>query len=138
MAKKKLRIALLGLGTVGRGVYDYITERDDMELAYVLSLVLFDGITCPVAKNMEQILDCAVQTVQENALYTPGAFADGNAARKALDYGMSDLASADRDTVLERMAAGQSAEKAMEEFLTDAYFEAWYQAIRARLEQYEG
>lgn len=66
MAKKKLRIALLGLGTVGRGVYDYITERDDMELAYVLSLVLFDGITCPVAKNMEQILaDETVDTVVE-------------------------------------------------------------------------
>ena len=66
MAKKKLRIALRGLGTVGRGVYDYITERDDMELAYVLSLVLFDGITCPVAKNMEQILaDETVDTVVE-------------------------------------------------------------------------
>ncbi len=91
-----------------------------------------------LSKNMEQILDCAVQTVQENTLYTPGAFADGNAARKVLDYGLSDLAAADRDTVLERMAAGQSAEKAMEEFLTDAYFEAWYQDIRARLEQYEG
>ena len=37
-----------------------------MELAYVLSLVLFDGITCPVAKNMEQILaDETVDTVVE-------------------------------------------------------------------------
>ncbi len=63
---RPMRIALLGLGTVGRGVYDYVTERSDMELAYVMSLTLFDGITCPVADNIEQILaDDSVDTVIE-------------------------------------------------------------------------
>ena len=51
---------------------------------------------------------------------------------------MGDQASADRDTVLERIAAGQSAEAAVAEFLTDDYFEAWYQATLAQLKQYEG
>lgn len=61
-----MRIALLGLGTVGRGVYDYIMARDDMELAYVYSLVLFPGITCPVAQSYEEILeDESVDTVIE-------------------------------------------------------------------------
>lgn len=50
---------------------------------------------------------------------------------------MGDLASADRDTVLERIAAGQSAEAAMAEFLTDDYFEVWYRATLAQLQQYE-
>ena len=58
--------------------------------------------------------------------------------RKVLEYSMGDQASADRDTVLERIAAGQSAEAAMAEFLTDDYFEAWYQATLAQLQQYEG
>ena len=40
--------------------------------------------------------------------------------------------------VLERIAAGQSAEAATAEFLTDDYFEAWYQATLAQLQQYEG
>lgn len=64
--------------------------------------------------------------------------ADGTAARKILEYSMGDQASADRDTVLERIAAGQSAEAATAEFLTDDYFEAWYQATLAQLQQYEG
>ena len=51
---------------------------------------------------------------------------------------MGDQVSADRDTVLERIAAGQSAEAAVAEFLTDDYFEAWYQATLAQLQQYEG
>lgn len=62
----------------------------------------------------------------------------GTAVRKILEYSMGDQASADRDTVLERIAAGQSAEAAMAEFLTDDYFEAWYQATLAQLQQYEG
>lgn len=88
--------------------------------------------------NMEQILSGAVKTVHKNELYTPMAFAGGNAARKVLDYSMSDQAIADRDTVLERIAAGQSAEAATAEFLTDDYFDAWYQATLAQLQQYEG
>lgn len=64
--QRPMRIALLGLGTVGRGVYDYIQTRDDMELAYVMSLVLFDGITCKVATSIEEILaDDTVDTVIE-------------------------------------------------------------------------
>ena len=88
--------------------------------------------------NMEQILSGAVKTVRKNELYTPTAFAGGSAARKVLEYGMGDQASADRDTVLARIAAGQSAEAAEVEFLTDDYFEAWYQATLAQLQQYEG
>ena len=88
--------------------------------------------------TMEQVLSGAVETVRKNELYTPAAFAGGSAARKVLEYGMGDQASADRDTVLERIAAGQSAEAAMAEFLTDDYFEKWYQATLAQLQQYEG
>ena len=88
--------------------------------------------------NMEQILSGAVKTVRENELYTPTVFAGGTAARRILEYSMGDQAIADRDTVLKRIAAGQSAEAAMAEFLTDDYFEAWYQATLAQLQQYEG
>ena len=94
-------------------------------------------IACAL-EELEQTLSGAVKTVRENELYTPTAFAGGNAVRKILEYSMGDQASADRDTVLERIAAGQSAEAAMAEFLTDDYFEAWYQATLAQLQQYEG
>ena len=55
-----------------------------------------------------------------------------------LEYGLSDLAEADRETVTQRMDAGQSAAEAEAEFLTDAYFEAWYQDTCRQLKAYEG
>ena len=43
--KKPMRIALLGLGTVGYGVYDYIRGREDMVVACAMSLVVPDDVT---------------------------------------------------------------------------------------------
>ena len=62
----KMRIALLGLGTVGYGVYDFIRRRDDMEVACAMSLVVPEGVTCPIVKNIEEIYeDETVDTVVE-------------------------------------------------------------------------
>lgn len=62
----------------------------------------------------------------------------GSSARKVLEYGLSGLAAADRETVEQRIAQGQSAADAEAEFLTDDHFEAWYQDICSQLKQYEG
>ena len=62
----------------------------------------------------------------------------GSSARKVLEYGLSDLAAADRETVAQRIAEGQSTADAEAEFLTDDHFEAWYQDICSQLKQYEG
>lgn len=51
---------------------------------------------------------------------------------------MSDLAEADRAAVVARIAAGESAADAEAEFMTDEYFEAWYQSLCDALRQYEG
>ena len=64
--KKTMRIALLGLGTVGFGVYEFVRTRQDMELACALSLVVPEGVTCPIAKNIDEILrDESIDTVVE-------------------------------------------------------------------------
>ena len=55
-----------------------------------------------------------------------------------LEYSLSDLASADRARVQERVAAGQPAADAEAEFLTDEYFDAWYGGICTALEKYAG
>ena len=116
--------------SVGSGYLPVTIAANDMDAIRESGLELTD--------NMEQVLSGAVETVRRNELYTPAAFAGGSAARKVLEYCMGDQASADRDTVLERIAAGQSAEAAEAEFLTDDYFETWYQATLAQLQQYEG
>ena len=116
--------------SVGSGYLPVTQDANDMDTIHASGLSL--------SGNMEQILSGAVQTVKTDRLYTPCAFEGGASARKVLEYGLSDLAAADRETVVERIAAGQSAADAEAEFLTDDYFENWYQDICSQLKQYEG
>ena len=80
----------------------------------------------------------AVASVLCAAALALGCVSCGSSARKVLEYGLSDLAAADRETVEQRIAEGQSASDAEAEFLTDDHFEAWYQDICSQLKQYEG
>ena len=116
--------------SVGSGYLPVTQDANDMDAIRASGLTL--------SGNMGQILSGAVQTVKIDRLYTPSVFEGGASARKVLEYGLSDLAAADRETVAERIAAGQSAADAEAEFLTDDYFENWYQDICSRLKQYEG
>ena len=116
--------------SVGSGYLPVTRKANDMQEILASGLTLDD--------NMQQTLAVAVDTVNGDRLYTPYAFAGGSSARKVLEYGLSDLAAADRETVAQRIAEGQSAAEAEAEFLTDEYFEAWYQDICAKLAQYEG
>lgn len=116
--------------SAGSGYLPVTRKANDMQEILASGLTLDD--------NMQQTLAVAVDTVNGNRLYTPHAFAGSSSARKVLEYGLSDLAAADRETVVQRIAEGQSAAEAEAEFLTDEYFEAWYQDICAKLAQYEG
>lgn len=51
---------------------------------------------------------------------------------------MSDRAEADRAVVEERMEQGQSFDQAAEEFLSDDYFQSWYQETLTALRAFEG
>ena len=61
-----MKIALLGFGVVGRGVYDLVADRDDIQVAKVLCL---EDITLPdaeVTKDFNSILnDATIDTVVE-------------------------------------------------------------------------
>ena len=87
---------------------------------------------------MDEILTKAVETINTNELYTTPAFEGGQDARSVLEYAMSDLADADRKIVQERIDAGQTMEEAAEEFLTDEYFDSWYDDTLTKLQAYEG
>ena len=91
-----------------------------------------------MAPQMTEVLKLAANEVSTETLYTTRAFAGGKDARKVLEYAMSDLAAADRETVCTRIAAGQTAAEAEAAFLSDEYFEKWYQDILAQLKTFEG
>lgn len=86
-----------------------------------------------IDSRMEQILSVAVETVQDNTLYTPPAFSNGTALRDTLEVAMSDVAVADRAVVEKRLSEGMTLEEATAEFLTDFYFDTWYQSVETRL-----
>ena len=115
---------------VASGYLPVTHAANDMEAIHSSGLAL--------TGSMENVLTEAVKAVNTNEMYTTKAFEGGTDARSKLGCSMSDLATADRATVEERLAAGESAEEAEAEFLTDEYFEAWYQSLCDALSQYEG
>ncbi len=115
---------------VGSGYLPVTHAANDMDAIRSSGLTLTD--------KMDASLTGAVEATNTLELYTPKAFEGGADARNVLAYSMSDLAAADRATVLERVAAGQSEEDAEAEFLTDEYFESWYTDLCDKLRAYEG
>lgn len=104
---------------VGSGYLPVTHAADDMTAIENSGLDLTD--------SMKDVLANAIDAVENHELYTPKPFAGGTDARKVLEYSMSDLASADRAAVEEQLAAGVSAAEAEALYLTDEYFENWYQ-----------
>ena len=116
--------------SVGSGYLPVTKEANNMENIRKNE----DSLSAP----MDSILSAAVDTINNNQLYTTKAFDKGKDARQVLEYGMSDLASADRATIEERIANGMSFEDAAAEFLSDEYFETWYQETLKKLQAFEG
>ena len=96
------------------------------------------SVDSDISSSMEEILTKSVAEINDNNLYYMHAFENGNDARTALQEAFGDTAQQDRNTVDERIAQGESAEEAEAEFLSDEYFEQWYQNVLSKLQTYEG
>lgn len=91
-----------------------------------------------LSDSITTVLDLSLNAVENDGLYTTHAFPKGSTARNQLQSAMEDAAEADRATVEERIAAGQTPEEAEAEFLTDDYFDQWYETTRTTLEAFAG
>ena len=67
-------------------------------------------------------------------MYTNKAFDGGSAARKVLEYNLSDKAAADREQVKAELEAGKTLEEAAAPFITEEAFDAWYESLKAGLD----
>ena len=94
------------------------------------------GLT--VSESIHKVLSLSIDAIDRSKLYTTHAFPAALRARNTLQYALEDRVTADRATVLERLAAGQTPEEAEAEFLTDAYFDAWYDQTLAALSAFAG
>ncbi len=105
-------------------------RRDANDISYIAECVP------DISQNMKDILTAAIQTVDDNILYTPKAFERGSDARKILEYSMSDIATADRAVVKENLEKGMTLEEAVSDFVTDEHFDKWYYETLESLKAY--
>lgn len=73
--------------------------------------------------------DCLVSVFGEmegTALYTNKSFRNGSAARKVLEYHLSDKAAQDREIIEKAVKEGQDLEEASGPFVSEEAFESWY------------
>ena len=116
--------------SVGSGYLPVTNEANSIEK--------IKSVDSDISSSMEEILTTSVAEINDNNLYYMHAFENGNDARTALQEAFGDIAQQDRNTVDERIAQGESAEEAEAEFLSDEYFEQWYQNVLSKLQAYEG
>lgn len=64
--------------------------------------------------------------MEQISLYTNKSFRNGSAARKVLEYHLSDMAAQDRETVERAVKEGQDLEEASGAFVSEEAFENWY------------
>ena len=86
-------------------------------------------------QDMRKILSVSVDTVNDMTLFYPKAFDNGTQVRRILEYSMSDLATEDRQTVLTRLEKGMTEEEALRDFLSDTYFDNWYDSVTNSLQE---
>ena len=86
-----------------------------------------------LSDSMDTILTEAVHIITTSRLYTTKPFENGKDARSVLENAMSDQAASDRAVVLDRMSNGQTLDEAAAEFLTDDYFDTWYNTTLSTL-----
>ena len=77
------------------------------------------------SKTYDTMISCFDMT-KTSTFYTDKAFENGAAARRVLEYNLSDKAAADRELVLERLGSGMNLSEATQWLIDDTAFEAWY------------
>ena len=90
----------------------------------------------------DKTYDCLKEVLSDfenTSYYTTKNFENGYAARKVLDYNLSDKAAADREAFEAAVAAGASRKEELKKYLSEENFESWYagfcEALRLAAEQ---
>lgn len=82
----------------------------------------------------EKTLILSAEIAGTTRMYTNKAFRGGSAARKVLEYNLSDKAAADREKVKKRLESGMGLDEAVEDLLSEEAFETWYGEFKTALE----
>ena len=90
---------------------------------------VIDSKELDVAPKTYDFLSTVFDEMDSLTLYTNKSFDNGSAARKVLEYNLSDKAAEDRTAVAAAVQQGASLEDAVAPYITEEAFNAWYQSF---------
>lgn len=111
----------------------YLPVRNDANTVEALDDVIETG-NLSISSKAFDCLKEVMENYDFDKFYTPSCFVNEFATRKVLDYDLSDKAQADREAIEEQVAQGASREEALEPYVSDEAFDAWYEDFCAQLE----
>lgn len=85
--------------------------------------------------NVKKSLISSLETTKDNKMYTTKAFEKGTTARSIMENSMSALAKEVREQVIANLNAGMSLQEATASFISDEYFDTWYNQVKSQLEE---
>lgn len=86
----------------------------------------------------DKVYDCLTyffDEMKDVELYTNKSFKNGSAARRILEYNLSDKAKQDRAAVEEALAGGATLEDACADYISEQAFKEWYQSFSSELKK---
>ena len=111
----------------------YLPVRNDANTVEALDEVIEAGGLSISSKTYDCLKEI-MASYDPDKFYSASCFENGYATRKVLDYDLSDKAKADREAVDEQVAQGVSRAEALEPYVSDEAFDAWYEGLCSQLE----
>ena len=106
-------------------VSGYLPVRKEANSAEKLDQVIAQE-QLEVAPKTYDCLTSVFEEMEQISLYTNKSFRSGSAARKILEYHISDQAAQDRESVEKAVKEGQDLEEACAAYVSEEAFEKWY------------
>lgn len=110
----------------------YLPVLEDANSTAVLDKVISEG-QIEVGDKIYDCLTCFFDDMDGVLLYTNKSFKNGSAARRILEYNLSDKAKADRSAVEEAVLNGAGLEEACAPYISEQAFEEWYRSFSSEL-----
>ena len=111
----------------------YLPVRKDANTMEALDNVIQEQ-NLEINPKAYDCLKSVLTDFDQKTFYTTKCFDNGYAARKVLEYSLSDKASADVAAINEAVAGGASRAEAVAPYLTDEAFDTWYTDFCAALD----
>lgn len=93
-----------------------------------------ENLEQPMDDTMLNAINIAIEEINERALYTSAPFSKSAEMRDYIGDTIQSTASADHETVMQRISGGEDRDAVLEDFISDEAFDKWYDSFVSSLE----